>query len=615
MNIKDLLKEDSIILNGHSQSKEEVISKLVDRHYKCGHIKDKEIYHKAILARENLSSTGVGNMIAIPHAQDETVNYPSLVAMIDYEGVDFESLDQKPAKIFFMIAVPKDGGTKHLEILAQLSQILMDETIIDSLLHVKTEKEFISILSGEMKEEEKVENKNEYDIVAVTACPTGIAHTYMAAKSLEDTAKKLGIKIKVETNGASGIKNKLTDKEIKNARCVIIAADKKVEMKRFEHKAIIKVPVAKGIYEPQQLIEEAMKKEKNIVHETIVQEEVQDNKNPMRKIYTHLMNGVSKIIPFLMICGIFTTFLSNFIIVDNTPIYLSQPAMSFANLVDNLGMFSLYLSEILFCGYIADSISDHPGFVIGSISATLMKYNNLSIIELIVMGFILGYMTLGLKKLFSYLPNIIESIAPNLLIPIIGILISMAIIIIFPKITVEIDMKITNFVFHPVVGAIIGFVLGAMMSFDMGGPVNKIAYSLGILGIFLERYDIMSSVMVAGMIPPIVIGLAMFIFPQSFNDDEIKGKWKCIIKGLCFVSEEAIPYMKKDKKGIHFPCIIASGIAGALSMIFGCKQMFPHGGIFVTPLIDNSHLFLIALLASSLIGAALAMILRKTPSK
>lgn len=607
MNIKDILKKDSVILNVHCNDKEDAINKLVERHYECGHIKDKELYKQAILARESLSSTGVGNMIAIPHAQDDTVNYPSLVAMVDKEGVDFESLDQQPAKIFFMIAVPKDGGSQHLDILAKLCQILMDEKITNALLKAGTPQQFIDILTSGFQEEKEIERSHQFDIVAVTACPTGIAHTYMAAKALEDTAKEKNISIKVETNGASGIKNKLNDEDIENAKCVIIAADKKVETNRFNGKYVIQVPVAKGIYNANELLDQAMRQEASIFTTELEEKSVEDVKG-IKKIYKHLMNGISQVIPLLMIYGVLISVLG-----QDSHMYYNQDASIFnlytlRELVDLIIIFSLPVLS----AFIADSISDKPGFIVAFASSILVVYvDNIGAIGVIIIGFVAGYLVKLLKKLFSYIPEDFSSLVPNLLIPICGVVIMTFVLNMIIGIPFNLKSIISQSVFSPVVALFVGLILGIMMSIDMGGPVNKTAYTIGIICIYYGKYDIMSAVMLAGMIPPIVIWLSMLVSPKLFDSDEIKNKWKCLIKGLCFVSEEAIPYMIKDKKGIHLPCIIASGVAGALSLYFGCSQMFPHGGIVTLPLIKEPLLFVISLLASTLIGMSFVLLLKK----
>lgn len=616
MNINDLLKEDSIILHSHFRSKDEVLDAMIECHYKNGHIKNKDAYKSAILARENLSSTGVGQMIAIPHAQDETVNYPSLVALVDQEGVDFNSLDQKPAKVFFMIAVPKDGGSQHLEILAKLSQILMDEKTVNALLNSKTSQEFLNILAGEMTEDTQEQSEDSYDVLAVTACPTGIAHTYMAAKSLEETAKQLGIKIKVETNGASGIKNILTDDEIQKAKSIIIAADKKVEMKRFANKRLIQVPVAKGIHNAKELLEQAMNDEE-IIQEDNISSSKKVNLNFIKILYNHLMNGVSQVIPILMIYGIVKTVLDWIGKGDLNTYYNGAADMSFQiSYLNDMSMLIYFIIGFgiipIMSAFIADSIGDKPAFVVAFVTCiSCMNYSHIMVTSILI-GFISGYLVVGLKKLFSYLPTVIESIIPNLLIPICGTLIMVLLLQFINHSEFNPKLIISNLVLNETTLVIIGLVIGIMMSIDMGGPINKTAYFIGIMSIILGKYQIMSAAMIGGMVPPMVIGLAMLINPKAFSEEERKEKWKCIIKGLCFVSEEAIPYMIKDKKGIHLPCIIASGIAGALVMYYGCGQLFPHGGIFTVIFINNPINFIIALLSSTIIGACLVIMLKKT---
>lgn len=602
MNIDDLLNEESIILGSHAKDKNEVIDILVSKHFECGHIDNKDHYKEAILKRESLSSTGVGNMIAIPHAQDETVKYPSLVAMVDQEGVDYDSLDQQPAKLFFMIAVPKDGGSQHLEILAQLSQILMDESIVDLLINAKTPQDFLNILTGEMNEVVQEEIHEKVDIVAVTACPTGIAHTYMAAKSLEDKAKEMNVVIKVETNGASGVKNKLTSEDIQNAKCVIVAADKKVDMNRFDGKHLIQVPVADGIHHADYLIKKAMQQDADVFegHQEIT---IKNDKGIIRRFYKHLMNGISQVIPILMIFGIFVSVIQ---LIQN--LNLSSSYISFFYPIASM---AITFSMPILSAFIADSISEKPGFVVALVSSAFVMNLGGHILECIIIGFLAGYIVLGLSYVFSKMPENFQSVIPNLLLPIIGTLIvCFGVYLVSPYFFNYIDI-LTGELSMPV-NIIIGFILGLMMSIDMGGPVNKTAYTIGIIGIFIGRYDLMAAVMIGGMIPPLVIWLTMLFSPSSFSEEERKGKWKCLIKGLCFVSEEAIPYMTKDKKGVHIPCIIASGIAGGLSMLFNCGQAFPHGGIWTIFFIEQPQFFIISLFAATLFGMSMMLLLKKT---
>lgn len=647
MDIKDLLKEDSIILGAHNRSKKEAINKMVDKHFKCGHIQDKEVFKNAIMAREKKSSTGVGNFVAIPHAMDDTVNYPSLVAMVDKEGVDFDSMDGKPAKLFFMIAVGNNGGHDHLEILSKLSQILMNEDIVDALLKAITPKQFLKILTGELKVEKKKEKEEKtVDIVAVTACPTGIAHTYMAAQALEDAALKMGLVIKVETNGASGVQNKLTEKEIAQAKAVIIAADIHIDKERFENKKMIEVPVSEGIHDPKGLIEKALSKKRVIQVEEMTNEDISEVKDVDEKdkktqiknifwnVYKHLMNGISNIIPFLMITGIFVTIQNSTNILENIYSSSNGEMSSFVDYFRYMAFTVQFIQAftfILLSAFIAESIGGRSAFVIAFTSMMCVKLTSADssnvaslmvsreVIITIVMGYAVGYLTLLLNKLFSYLPKDIHTIIPNLLTPLIGSAIMSLVSVKLISLILQTNstssggyVDETLMQWDVTVLIIIGFILGAMMAIDMGGPINKIAYTIGICGILSQNNTYMAAVMAAGMIPPLVIGITMLVAPQYFHEDELKNKWRCIIKGLCFVSEEAIPYMKKDKIGFHIPCIIASAVAGALTLFFGCSQAFPHGGIFTLPLINNFQFFVISLIVATLIGMTLIVILKKT---
>ena len=456
------------------------------------------------------------------------------------------------------------------------------------------------------------QENDDFDVVAVTACPTGIAHTYTAAKSLEETALKMGIKIKVETNGASGVKNKLTKKDIEHAKAVIIAADKKVEVARFSSKNIIQVPVAKGIYEAQNLIEQAMNNKKQELFQ-------QDNKKveisykKIKNLYNHLMNGVSRLIPILMIYGIISQIMIMLEMNQFNYLYNDSELGMFLNLnLEYIPSLAIMFGGCLLSAFIAESISEVPGFTVALFSSFIYMNRNLGMAGMIVIGFVAGYLVLGLKKLFSYIPELLESLVPNFLLPLSAFVIMTIILNFVPQRVIDYQYQDQILVLSPIFLIIIGFVLGAMMSIDMGGPINKTAYCIGIIGILLKRFDFMSAVMAAGMIPPIVIWLSIMVYPQLFNEKEKSGKWRCLVRGLCFVSEEAIPYMINDKRGIHLPCIIASGIAGALSMFFGCSQMFPHGGIATLPFINHPHFFIISIFASALIGMSFVLFFKKS---
>lgn len=591
MNIKDLLKEDSIILDTTATNKEEAIQEMVAKHYQCGHIQNQDIYYQAILEREKLSSTGIGHFIAIPHAQSETVNYPSLVAMVSPKGIEYDSLDQKPVHLLFMIAVPKEAGSKHLEILAQLCQILMDEKIVDQLIHSSHEKEFLSILCHDLeKKEDQKEESKELDIVAVTACPTGIAHTYIAEKALIEKAKEMNISIKVETNGASGIQNTLTKEDIQKARCVIVAADKKVEMERFHHKPLIQVPVTEAIYHTEELLQKAMSSNIEVYQSSGQNQEISEK--GIRRIYQHLMSGISQIIPILMISGIFISLIPH---IQNMGI-----ESEYLTLIYYIATLAINIAIPIMSAFISDSIAGKPAFIVSLVSSILLINMQGNVIEGIILGYIAGYFVLGLSRVLKYLPKDFQSLSPNLFIPLIGSFVMGVIIYLTSPYFASYISLITQEL-NPVMLIFIGALLGIMMSIDLGGPINKTAYTIGIIGIFIGRYDLMSAVMLTGMLPPLIIWLTMLI-THIFNDEERKQKWSCLFNGLCFVSEAAIPYMQKNKYTIHYPCIVASAIAGALTMYFGCSQAFPHGGIWTIMFINQPLYFVFSLVLSTVIG-------------
>ena len=599
MNIKDLLKEDSIILNTKATNKEEAIKEMVEKHYQCNHIQNQDIYYQAILEREKLSSTGIGHFIAIPHAQSETVNYPSLVAMVSQKGIDYDSLDQQPVHLFFMIAVPKEAGSKHLEILAQLCQILMDEKIVDQLIHCTSEKEFLSILCQDLeKKDDPKEELNEFDIVAVTACPTGIAHTYIDEKALIEKTKELNISIKVETNGASGIQNALTDKDIQKAHSVIVAADKKVEMDRFHNKPLIKVPVTDAIYHTEELLKKAMSSNIEVYQSS--EQKKETNEKGIRRIYQHLMSGISQIIPILMISGVFISLISYLQNMDIESEYLT--------LIYYIATLAINIAIPIMSAFISDSIAGKPAFIVSLISSILLINMQGNIIEGIIIGYVAGYFVLGLSRLLQYLPKDFQSLSPNLFIPIIGSFV-MGVIIYLTSPYFGTYVSLITQELNPFMLIFIGALLGIMMSIDLGGPINKTAYTIGIIGIFIGRYDLMSAVMIAGMLPPLIIWLTMLV-THIFNNDEKKKKWSCLFNGLCFVSEAAIPYMQKNKYTIHYPCIIASAIAGASTMYFGCGQAFPHGGIWTVMFINQPLYFIFSLILSMIVGLCLIMVSR-----
>lgn len=612
MKITDLLHEEDILLNANVTSKDEAIEQLVALHDRSGRLLDREGYKKDIYTREKLSSTGVGNAIAIPHAQSEFVKSPGLVAMVVKDGVDYDSLDNQKAKLFFMIAVSKDGGNEHLQILAKLCQILMEEKVKEALIEAKTPKEFLQILNETMQKEEKVETSQNYQILAVTACPTGIAHTYMAAKALEEKAKDMNLSIKVETNGSSGIKNALTKEEIEKADCIIVAVDREVEMARFDNKPLIQVPVTKAIYETEELLKRAKNKEVNIYQyqgSTPVQE---TKEKGIRLFYKHLMSGISEIIPLLMIIGILTTLLKWFIDYD----IVKENLMPIITIIS----FGSILVGGMLAGYIASSIGDRPALPIAFLCGCyVMGYVDTSggFIAAIIIGFVTGYVMLLLKKLLHYLPDMFESIKPTLLYPLLGSIIMMAIMMVITKITIS-DVNIVSLDRVIVLyfnnlslwqKVILGVLLGGMMAVDMGGPINKTAYTIGMFSIVSNMPTIMAAVMAGGIVPPLIIAFSRTCFKHKFKGED--SILKNYIMACSFVTEAAIPYMKADKKVVFPACLIGSGMAGGLSMLFACGSNLPHGGLFVLPFIENPWIYLFAIIGASLVGTLIVGTLKK----
>lgn len=624
MQIKDLLKIESIDVHATIATKDEAINHLVDLMAKQGNIKDKEIYKQAIYTREELSTTGIGEGIAIPHAQDDTVTRPGLAAMIVKDGVDYQSLDGAPAHLFFMIAVPKSGGNEHLQILAMLSQMLMDSRFKERLLQANSAEEFLSIINEkEASQKEKEEQKEKqqsnftgsYEILAVTACPTGIAHTYMAAEALEEKAKEMGVRIKVETDGSGGTKNAPTAKEIAECKAVIIAADKNVEMARFDGKPVIQVKVADGINKAEELIHQAMSGNAPIYHgdHVSVNQENEASEGIGRTIYKHLMNGVSHMLPFVIGGGILIALA--FLFDD----YTINPA-NFGKNTELAAFFKTagdtafgFMLPIL-SGYIAMSIADRPGLAVGFVGGALANSGGSGFLGALVAGFAAGYLVMGLRKIFDYLPDALEGLKPVLLFPFFGILliaVGMAFVI-NPPVS-ALNNGITDLL-NSMGGSskvVLGLILGGMMAADMGGPINKAAYVFGTASIASGNYDIMAAVMIGGMVPPLAIALATFFFKNRFTKKEQQTTITNFIMGLSFITEGAIPFAASDPLHILPGCIAGSAVAGALSMLFGCTLMAPHGGIFVIGVIHNPIGYVIALVIGAIVGMLLLALIKK----
>lgn len=631
MRIVDLLSKESIMLNGTPKTKSEAIDMLVDLQVKSGKIADKAEYKKGILAREQMSSTAVGEGIAIPHAKSTAVKAPSLAAMTVPSGVDYEALDEEPSNLLFMIAAPNDGDV-HLEVLSRLMTILMDEDFRAKLIAAKNKDEFLKIIDDMEKEkypdepkEAVAESKTGYRVLAVTACPTGIAHTYMAAEALEKAGKKLGITIKVETNGSGGAKNILTKEEIENCDGIIVAADKNVEMARFDGKKVISTQVSDGIKIPEKLINRIVSGDAPIYHHSGAAESASSgNESFGRKLYKHLMNGVSNMLPFTIAGGIFIAlaFLIDTIAgAPQTGDFGTYTAA--AKFFKTIGDFAFNFMIPVLAGYIGKSIADRPGFLVGLVGGYLATKGSTfaavggdvpsGFLGALLAGFAGGYLMLGVEKLCDKLPKALNGIKPVLIYPLVGLGIIAVIMCAVNPFMGMINTSISNLLNSMGSSSkiLLGCILGAMMSIDMGGPFNKAAYVFGTAAIASGSYDIMAAVMIGGMVPPLAIALSTTFFKNRWTEEERKNGPVNYIMGLSFVTEGAIPYAAADPLRVIPACMIGAGVAGALSMAFGCTLMAPHGGIFVIAVIGNWPMYLLSLVIGSVVGMLLLALFKK----
>lgn len=649
MRIIDLISKDSVKLNLVSQDKSNVIDELVDLVDNSGNLNDSDEYKEAILAREELSTTAIGEGVAIPHAKNKSVKKACLAAGISKKGIDYEAFDDTLSHLFFMIAAPDGANDTHLEVLSRLSTILMDESFRNDLINASSVDEFLNLINVKEKEKFPEEEVNEVvvedkksklpTILAVTACPTGIAHTFMAAESLSQKAANKGVGIKVETNGSAGVKNALTKEEIENATCIIVAADKNVEMNRFNGKKVIITKVADGIHKADELIDKAVKGEAPIYHASEDNNSV-DSSNEKesigRQFYKHLMNGVSHMLPFVVGGGILIAlaFLLDDYTIDPANFGMNTPLAAFFKTIG--GQAFGFMLPVL-AGYIAMSIADRPGLAVGFVGGiiasagytfgNLMNYDAKTAISAgflgaLLAGFVGGYLVLLLKKLFSYLPDALEGIKPVLLFPVFGILLIGLIMISINPIVGSINTALNNFLasMSGTSKILLGTILGAMMAIDMGGPFNKAAYVFGTAQLTVvnagpEQFAIMAAVMIGGMVPPLAIALATTFFKNRFSESERKSGIVNYVMGLSFITEGAIPFAAADPLHVIPACVVGSGIAGALSMAFGCGLRAPHGGIFVLPTIINPFMYLVALVVGSVVGAILLAILKKPLDK
>ena len=630
MRITDLLKTDSILLGAEPKNKSEAIETLVDLQFKSGNITNREEYKKGILAREEQGSTAVGEGIAIPHAKNAAVKAPSLAAMTVPAGVDYESLDGEPSNLLFMIAAPASGGDVHIDVLSRLMTLLMDEDFHANLLSAKTKEDFLAEIDKAEKQkfpEAPVhEEKSAYKVLAVTACPTGIAHTYMAAEALEKAGKKLGIAIKVETNGSGGAKNILTDEDIAHCDGIIIAADKSVEMARFDGKKIIATKVSDGIKMPEELINRILKGDAPVYHHSGETEKSQNTGKESfgRKIYKHLMNGVSNMLPFTVAGGIFIAIAFLIDTIAGAPqdsnFGTFTPAAAFFK---TIGGFAFNFMIPVLAGYIGKSIADRPGFLVGLVGGYLATtgstFSNISggvpsgFLGALLAGFVGGFLMLGLEKLCDKMPKALNGIKPVLIYPLVGLGVIAVIMCAVNPIMGALNEGLSNLLAGMGSSSkiLLGCVLGAMMSIDMGGPFNKAAYVFGTAAIASGNYDIMAAVMIGGMVPPIAIALSTTFFKNKWNDDERKNGLVNYIMGLSFITEGAIPYAASDPLRVIPSCAVGAAVAGGLSMAFNCTLMAPHGGIFVFAVVGNWPMYLVSLAAGSIVGMLMLALFKK----
>ena len=633
MRITDLLKKESIALGVSAANKDEAIDKLIGLMDASGNLKNKEEYKKGIYAREAQSPTAIGAGICIPHAKNAAVTEAGLASITVPAGVDCNALDGETSNLFFMIAAPAEGSDVHLEVLARLSTILMDDNFRAKLLAAKDKDEYLAIIDAKEKEKfpEEVtmaatEKKEGFRILAVTACPTGIAHTFMAAEALETTGAKLGYAVKAETNGSGGVKNRLTKEEIANCDGIIIAADKQVEMARFEGKPVIQVKVADGIHKPEELINKIMNGEAPIYHHVgdgDAAAETGEKESFGRTVYKNLMNGVSHMLPFVIGGGILIAlaFMLDDYSIDPSNFGMNTPVAAFFKTVG--GQAFGFMLPIL-SGFIAMSIADRPGlavgFVGGALASTGMTFANPAgevspgFLGALFAGFAAGYLILLLKKICDkVLPDSLEGIKPMLIYPVAGVLlIGVIMCAVNPAIAV-VNTGLNNFLasLDGSSKVLLGAVLGGMMAIDMGGPFNKAAYVFGTASIAMANYHIMAAVMMGGMIPPIGIALASLIFKKKFTKKDREGAVVNFIMGLSFITEGAIPYAAADPLRVIPSCMIGSAVGGALSMIFGCELMAPHGGLWVVAVISNPLGYVAALVIGSVVTAVLLGLLKK----
>ncbi len=634
MRITDLLDKRSISLDATPVDKKATLDMAVELMAKSGKLMDVEQYRAQVYAREEESTTGIGEGIAIPHGKCDAVKTPGLAAMVIKNGVDYDSLDGEPVTLLFLIAAPNTKDNVHLDVLSKLSVMLMDENFTTSLRNAKSVEEFLQIIDAADESAKSIddrlsdtgittEEKKSFKLLAVTSCPTGIAHTYMAAEALEKAAKAADCQIKIETRGSAGAKNVLTAEEIAAADCIIVAADAKVPMDRFDGKKVIICQVSDGISKADRLVQQAISGEVEIFHgeSGAVKTAVAGKESVAHKIYTQLMNGVSHMLPFVVGGGILIAiaFLIDGLNVDINALPADQRSnfgtiTPIAAMFKNIGGVAFGLMLPVLAGFIGMAIGDRPALALGFVGGMLAANGKSGFLGALVAGFLAGYLIVGLRKICDKLPDAVEKLAPVLIYPVVGILImGLAMNFVVEPIMGGINTGLNNFLsgMGDSSRVVLGLILGGMMAIDMGGPFNKAAYVFGTAAIAAGNYDIMAAVMIGGMTPPCAIALATLLFKNKFTKEERDAGPTNFIMGLAFITEGAIPFAASDPLHVLPSCIIGSALAGALSMAFHCTLMAPHGGIFVFPVVENALMYLVALAAGTVVSALLLGVLKK----
>lgn len=634
MRITDLLDKRSISLDAAPVDKKATLDMAVELMAKSGKLMDVEQYRAQVYAREEESTTGIGEGIAIPHGKCDAVKTPGLAAMVIKNGVDYDSLDGEPVTLLFLIAAPNTKDNVHLDVLSKLSVMLMDENFTTSLRNAKSVEEFLQIIDAADESAKSIddrlsdtgittEEKKSFKLLAVTSCPTGIAHTYMAAEALEKAAKAADCQIKIETRGSAGAKNVLTVEEIAAADCIIVAADAKVPMDRFDGKKVISCQVSDGISKADRLVQQAISGEVEIFHgeSGAVKTAVAGKESVAHKIYTQLMNGVSHMLPFVVGGGILIAiaFLIDGLNVDINALPADQRSnfgtiTPIAAMFKNIGGVAFGLMLPVLAGFIGMAIGDRPALALGFVGGMLAANGKSGFLGALVAGFLAGYLIVGLRKICDKLPDAVEKLAPVLIYPVVGILImGLAMNFVVEPIMGGINTGLNNFLsgMGDSSRVVLGLILGGMMAIDMGGPFNKAAYVFGTAAIAAGNYDIMAAVMIGGMTPPCAIALATLLFKNKFTKEERDAGPTNFIMGLAFITEGAIPFAASDPLHVLPSCIIGSALAGALSMAFHCTLMAPHGGIFVFPVVGNALMYLVALAAGTVVSALLLGVLKK----